>query len=102
MEQLLSELKQYLNIELDYADDDNLLLSLLHTAQKAIQNYCRGGIDDIISITDWFNNTEYNPLKMAIIQYAAHLYLNRNIVTFQQGYELPITFKFMLTPYLKL
>ncbi len=102
MEALKTELKEYLNIEADYTDDDNLLLSLLYTSKKAVQNYCRGGIDDILSVSEWYNQEDYYPLKIAIIQYAAHLYLNRNIITFQQGYELPITFKFILTPYLKL
>ncbi len=101
MEELLSELKDYLNIESDFNDYDSMLLSLLYTSKKVIQNFCRGGADEILSSKNWYSNTDYFPLKTAIIQYAAHLFLHRNIITFQQSYELPLAFRFILTPYLK-
>lgn len=94
METVLDELKDYLNIESSDTDKDALLSTILTVSETAIKNYCRGGLDDIV--------IDENPvLRFAKLQYAAHLFLNRGVISIGQTYELPLTFKFLLNPYVK-
>lgn len=101
METLLSELKEYLNIEPGNTDFDAMLRNMINVSMQAISLYCNGGIEDYISKQSLTNMYEIPTIKMAILQYSAHLFLNRTIVTMQQAFELPLTFKFLLNPYIK-
>lgn len=94
METVLDELKDYLNIESSDTSKDALLTTILMVSEGAIKNYCRGGLDGVVIDED-------NVLKFAKLQYAAHLFLNRGLVSIGQTYELPLSFKYLLNPYVK-
>ena len=84
----LSYLKLQLNIESGYTADDLLLSQYLNVSISAVENFLG------------YSGTTYEePVTQGIILFATHLYLNRNLVSFAQGYELPYSFKFLLTPY---
>lgn len=100
MEELLGKLKAFLNIEENFTDDDAMLLMFLDVSYRVILNYCNGGLDSVPK-EELLSNEYYSPVVISLIQYAAHLYTNRAIVTFQQGYELPLSFKFVLNKYVK-
>lgn len=87
---ILDELKEYLVLDTD--EFDTMLLRMLEVSEEAIKKYCRGGVDDVESIP---------LLRFAKVQYAAHLFLNRGVITQYQTYELPMGFKFLLNPYVK-
>lgn len=85
----ITTLKEFLAIEPEFTDNDNLLNNCLEAAKIAVAKYI-GGTDDITS--DAY-------LDMAILQLAAHLYTNRNIVNFGAAAEMPYTFRFILDYY---
>lgn len=89
----LFELKRHLNIETSYNEDDTYLQDVLAVSQLAIENYCNLGLsgytDETIPVT----------VKQATLLLAAHFYLNRQLVSYAQGYEIPYTFKFLLNEY---
>lgn len=89
----LNELKAHLNIETGYTTDDIYLTTLLDVAESACNEYTNNGLEIF--------NTYDLPIqiKHAIILLAGHWYLNRNMVSFGQGYEIPYTFQFLLNPY---
>lgn len=85
----LTYLKYNINIESGYTGDDLLLSQYINVAITAVDNFI-----------NYTTGTTYDDaINQAIILYATHLYLNRNLVSFAQGYELPYSFKFLLSPY---
>ncbi len=87
----VAELKEHLNIELDFTEDDNYLQSLLNVSELAVANFCNGGINEVIEIPA--------TIKQAYLFLAAHYYLNRTPIAFTSTSELPYTFQFLLNPY---
>ena len=97
----VAELKQHLNIEADWTDDDAYLLELISVAEMAVSNYCNGGVQEASTIV--IDNVTYVALPKAIKQaclfLAANFYLNRQPIAFTSTSELPYTFQFLLAPY---
>lgn len=89
----LNELKQQLNIELSYSDDDIILSGLTSMVSVAVNNYCNDGL------TGYTTQNLPLPVKQAAIMLASHLYINRQLVSFAQGQEIPYSFKFLLDSY---
>ena len=99
----ITQLKRQLNIELDYTDDDFFLQNLLQSSISAVQTYL--GVNALtgytgFEVSGYTSNVPLPPeIYQSIIMLAAHLYLNRNIVSFGVGTEIPYSFKFLLGPY---
>ena len=100
----LRNLKRHLNIELStselttelevlYNEDDVYLQSLILVSESAISNYCNGGLDLYTDLT------MPKTIIQASLLFCAHMYLNRSMISFAQGYELPYSFQFLLNPY---
>jgi uncharacterized phage protein (predicted DNA packaging) len=90
----INKLKAQLNIELDYLDDDAILQHLLNVATLGVQTYL--GTNALTGYTS--TNTPVT-IEQAVIMLAAHYYINRNIVSYAQGTEVPLSFKWLLDPY---
>jgi hypothetical protein len=108
MELNITTLKLQLSIETTYTSDDTLLKNYLDIAVLSVYDYC--GIDalsgyTLSGYTDGLSSTYSGittlPITIiqAIIMLATHLYLNRTIVSFAQGYKIPLSFEFLLEPY---
>lgn len=89
----LDKAKKQLNIEEDFTDDDDYITSLIDVVEASIANYCDGGLDDID------DEDMPTPVMHSALLLIAHLYLNRAVVSFAQGIEIPYSFKFLLSPY---
>ena len=89
----LAKLKAHLNIESSFVEDDTLLADIIAVAEGAISDYTCGGLDE------YTDETMPEVVKHAALLLSAHLYLNRAMVSFAQGYEIPYSFKFLLNPY---
>ena len=89
----LIDAKQHLNIEADYTDDDNYIISLLNVSELAISNYCND------TFSDYTASTAPVTLIQAVYFLTANFYVNRQPVSFAQGYQIPYTFEFLLNPY---
>ena len=98
----VSELKKHLNIEEAFTEDDAYLQELISVTEMAVFEYCNGGLSDAI-ITITIDGVSVKALPKAItyacLLLAAHLYSNRNLVSFAQPFEIPYSFKFLLNPY---
>jgi len=115
----LSAVKQQLNIEPTFTTDDSLLTTILNASEAAVISYCnpfvmvtggtQSGITLILSgktmnvTMSGYTYSKFSKVSIAVVQgtylLAAHLYVNRQIVSFAQGVEIPYTLKFLLDPY---
>ena len=99
----ISNLKRQLNIELSYDDDNAVLQQMLDVSVIAVNNFCNVNI--LTGYTDAVTGYTIDatdlplPILQATIMLAAHFFLNRNMVSFGQGTEIPYTFQFLLSPY---
>lgn len=85
----IDELKQNLNIESEYKDDDEYLLMLLEVAEEMVFKY----LDK--------QKNEYNiipsNIKYAIIILASQYYENRTSIAFASANKIPYSFDFLLS-----
>jgi len=89
----LIDAKSHLKIEVDFTDDDNYINQLLTVSEQAVKNYLN---DDLFEV-------QLEDIPLPIIQATyflmANFYINRTMVSFAQGIEIPYTFQFLLNPY---
>lgn len=87
----LEQLKQNLNIEPDYTEEDNYLGMLLQVAEDAVFNYLDKTPADFEVIP--------NPIVFACLILSSQFYENRTPVSWGQPYKIPYSFEFLLSPY---
>ena len=90
----IKDMKRQLNIELSYTDDDATLQRYIDIATISVQTYCNDGLSGYTGST-----SIPLPVEQSIILLATHFYINRNMVSFGQGTEIPYSFRFLLDPY---
>jgi hypothetical protein len=111
----INELKHQLNIEDSYTGDTAILTTILNASEQAVMDFCNavtsgstfnlsGSTSNIQTNSGYTGNTgSCKNISTAVLQgtylLAAHLYVNRSIVSFTQGFEIPFTLKFLLNPY---
>jgi len=98
----VAELKQHLNIEENFNDDNNYLLELISVSEMAVSDYLNGGLSGS-TVTFTVSGTTITALpktiKQACMLLAAHFYINRTPIAFTNSQEIPYTFQFLLNPY---
>ena len=90
----INQLKRQLNIEEDFVDDDAILQHFLDVAEQSVNVYC-----GVTGLTEYTELSIPISINQAVILLAAHFYLNRNMVSYSQGTEIPYGFRFLLDPY---
>lgn len=85
----IDELKQNLNIELNYKDDDEYLLMLLEVSEEMVFKYLDKQKSD-------YNIIPYN-IKYAILILASQYYENRTSIAFASSNKIPFSFDFLLS-----
>ena len=89
----LASIKEHLNIEASFTEDDNYITSLIGVVELAIREYCCWEAaeypDADIPVT----------VKQAALLLAAHFYSNRAVVSFAQGVAIPFSFHWLLNHY---
>lgn len=117
----ISNLKKQLNIEDSYTGDTTILTTILNATEQAVVNYCNAivqisgftgstGTTSVLNLSGTTMNVNmtgytktHTNVSIAVVQatylLAAHLYVNRQIVSFAQGFEIPFTYRFLLDPY---
>lgn len=85
----INELKQNLNIEPDYTDEDEFLLYLLEVAEEVIFNY--------LDKTKENYNTIPVCIKHAILVIASQYYENRTAIAFASVNKIPFTLEVLLS-----
>ena len=98
----LEQVKQYLNLDSDFKDDDKLLVFLINSTENSIKAYC--------NTNSWDPDTEFNDkndeddmpsrVEQTQLMLIASLYKNREMIDTQQQYKSPML-DFMLGPLIK-
>ena len=90
----INELKQNLNIEIDYKDEDIYLINLLEVAEEAIFNYLDRKRNEFGIVPA--------SIRQGIILLASQMYENRTPIAFASVNKIPYAFEFLLAPYRKI
>jgi hypothetical protein len=122
----VNELKHQLNIEDSFTGDTAILTMILNASEQAVFDFCNAviingsgtGMTVTLDVSGTISNVQMTGytgmtgstfsgicsyISTAVVQatylLAAHLYTNRNIISYTQGFEIPYTLRFLLEPY---
>lgn len=91
----LEEAKRHLQIDSEYDGDDSYINSLIEAAEAAVANHLKfDSLDDVSPELPL-------PVKHAILLMVGNLYANREPVAFTQSYRVPLSYEYLLGPYVK-
>lgn len=91
----LQSLKNHLNIDSSFNDDDAYIESLEEVAEEIVQKHIDKSLDDIIGEEGELPK----PLLQAIKLIVANLYDNRESVAYTPTYEVPNSLNYILSMY---
>ena len=87
----LERVKQHLNLEPDFTEDDQYLLGLIDMAEKAVRVHVNEDLKDIAKRNGGFPT----PLLPALLLMVGQMYMNRALIgtTIE---ELPLNYKYLI------
>lgn len=90
----LSTIKQHLNIEQSFKEDDNLLLLYLQVAEDAVERHLDMPLNTIVD-----PKTGYLPksVEACILLMIGNLYANREAVTYSSAIEVPLSYRYLIS-----
>lgn len=92
----LNEAKAHLNIDLDWTEDDNYIISLLEMAEVVVANH----IHDTLSGLEDVNGAVPRPLVHGIKLLVSHFYENREPLAVGVSVaNIPYSFEYLFDPY---
>lgn len=91
----LEEAKRHLQIDLDFEGDDLYIESLIEVAEAGVADHLKyDSLDGVFPILPL-------PIKHAILLMVGNLYSNREPAAFAQSYRVPLSYEYLLGPYIK-
>lgn len=91
----LESAKKHLNIDVTFTDDDKYISDLVEVAEVAVCNHlCVKSIDEV------GGEKVPPPVIHAILMMVANLYANREPISYTSVTEIPISYKYLLSPYI--
>lgn len=94
----IDEIKKHLNIDMEFTDDDEYILSLEGVSEAIVAEHIRQSLSDIAESNE---GQLPAPIKHAILLLTGTYYANRESVTFASAHELPTSYEYLLSPYIK-
>lgn len=91
----LDLIKNQLNMDLSYTDEDEYLLMLADVAVKAIENHIDHPIEDFVE-----DGQLEAPLQHAALLLIGNYYQNRESVTYGTVMQVPHGYEYLLHPYI--
>lgn len=91
----LEEIKKHLNIDSNFTDDDNYLLSLEKVAEDSVSKHID---NDLINLENE-NGEIPNALKHALLLMIGTFYSKRESVSFASVTEVPLAYEYLLSLY---
>ena len=89
----LDRVKQHLNIDLEYQDDDELLLAYIQASEEAVEKYINCKLSNLMTDEGYIPFT----LQSAILLMVANLYNNREPVSIGgTPVKIPYTLEFLM------
>lgn len=94
----IGQVKHHLNVDRYFTDDDEYIMDLVKVAEKIVEKH----IDYSLSEVAKDNGGEIpSPIIQAILLMVGNLYANRESVAFAQSYEVPKSYDYLLSMYVK-
>lgn len=87
----LDKCKKHLNIDPDFKEDDNYIMSLIEVAEEIVQRHIGYRFEDIL-----VDGQLPAPLQHAMLLFVGTMYANRESVTFGSASELPLSYNYIL------
>jgi hypothetical protein len=89
----LEEAKRHLQIEAEYEGDDLYIKSLIEASEVVVANHLKyDSLDGVYPVLPL-------PVKHAILLMVGNLYANRESIAFAQSYRVPLSYEYLLGPY---
>lgn len=92
----LERIKKHINIDADFIEDDNYLISLAEVAESAVQKHIDANLSDICDET---GGALPAPLLHAMLLFIGDLYMNRESVGYGTAHEIPLSYNYLLSLY---
>ena len=87
----LDKCKKHLNIDPDFKEDDNYIMSLVEVAEEIVQRHIGYRFEDIL-----VDGQLPMALQHAMLLFIGTMYANRESVTFGSASELPLAYNYIL------
>ena len=87
----LDKCKKHLNIDPDFKEDDNYIMSLVEVAEEIVQRHIGYRFEDIL-----VDGQLPMALQHAMLLFIGTMYANRESVTFGSASELPLSYNYIL------
>ena len=87
----LAKCKKHLNIDPDFTEDDNYIMSLVEVAEEIVQRHIGHRFEDIL-----VDGQLPMALQHAMLLFIGTMYANRESVTFGSASELPLSYNYIL------
>ena len=89
----LEKCKKHLNIDLDFAEDDNYIQHLIEVAETVVERHIGYNLSNMVEDND---GQIPAPLEHAMLLMIGTFYNTRESVTFGSGTELPLAYSYLL------
>ena len=87
----LDKCKKHLNIDPEFKEDDNYIMSLVEVAEEIVQRHIGYRFEDIL-----VDGQLPMALQHAMLLFIGNMYANRESVTFGSPSELPLSCNYIL------
>ena len=87
----LDKCKKHLNIDPNFTEDDNYIMSLVEVAEEIVQRHIGYRFEDIL-----VDGQLPMALQHAMLLFIGTMYANRESVTFGSASELPLSYNYIL------
>lgn len=91
----LDIVKKHLNIDPDFCDDDDYIVTLAEVAEQAVEKHIDSRLSDIAKEEDGLPS----PLFHAMLLMIGNLYANRESVSYSTAVEVPKSYDYLLSLY---
>lgn len=92
----IEQAKQHLNVDEYFTLDDDYILSLISVAECAVENHIDNALEELTVA-----GKLPAPLVHSMLLLIGNLYTNRENVTYQQYYKIPLSYEYLLSPYIR-
>lgn len=91
----IDDVKHHLNIDKDFQDDDNYIMSLTEVAERVVEK----DIDTRLSDLEDEDGDIPSPLKQAMLLLIGNFYANRESVAYTNMVEVPKSYQYLIDLY---
>ena len=89
----LNDLKKHLNVDADFTEDDEYIMSLAEVAEQIVQKHIDTRLTDIVAEQGQLPMPLIHAMKLLV----GNLYANREAVTYGSATELPKGYDYLLS-----